>query len=159
MVPVRDSFSFDKETVQQGQSYLMDPHIRSLPWYYINQLSNPSFPVGLVKTESDFVVRSAETGLGRWMLLVAVISVVLTLFWLSQTWPVNLRIQELVFSCCTVLPDSKESKFGNSDQEASPSASKNTEIILVSHHAWKCVLTAISSGVDISEVPGCHFLW
>ena len=23
-------------------------------------------------------------------------------------------------------------------------------------HAWKCVPTAISSGVDISEIPGCH---
>ena len=23
---------------------------------------------------------------------------------------------------------------------------------------WKCVAAAISSGVDISEVPGCHFL-
>ena len=25
----------------------------------------PSFPIGLVKTESDFTVRSVETGLGR----------------------------------------------------------------------------------------------
>ena len=34
---------------------------------------NPSF--GLVKTESDFVVRLVETGLGRWMLVASVISV------------------------------------------------------------------------------------
>ena len=26
-------------------------------------------------------------------------------------------------------------------------------------HAWKCIPTAISSGVDISEAPGCHLLW
>ena len=26
---------------------------------------HPSFPFGLVKTESDFIVRSVETGLGR----------------------------------------------------------------------------------------------
>ena len=39
-------------------------------FYYINQL-----PIGLVKTKSDFIVKSAETDLGRWMLLVAVISV------------------------------------------------------------------------------------
>ena len=26
----------------------------------------PSFPTGLVKTESGFIVRSVETGLGRW---------------------------------------------------------------------------------------------
>ena len=27
--------------------------------------SHPSFTIGLVKTESDFIVRSVETGLGR----------------------------------------------------------------------------------------------
>ena len=43
--------------------------------YYINQLHTPSFPIGLIKTESDFIVRSVETGLGRWILVVAVISV------------------------------------------------------------------------------------
>ena len=31
--------------------------------------------IELVKTESGFIVRSAETGLGRWKLVVAVISV------------------------------------------------------------------------------------
>ena len=30
-----------------------------------------------------------------------------------------------MFSGCTVLPDSKETELGSSDQEASPSASKN----------------------------------
>ena len=25
--------------------------------------------------------------------------------------------------------------------------------------AWKCIPTAISGGVDISEVPCCHLLW
>ena len=43
--------------------------------FYINQLRTPSFPIGLVKTESGFIVRSIETGLGRWTLAVAVISV------------------------------------------------------------------------------------
>ena len=38
------------------------------------------FPIGLVKTESGFIVRSVETGLGRWMLVVAVISVDAYLF-------------------------------------------------------------------------------
>ena len=42
--------------------------------YYIDQPRNSSFPIELVKTESDFV-RSVETGLGRWMPVVAVISV------------------------------------------------------------------------------------
>ena len=43
--------------------------------FYINQLCTPSFPNGLAKTESGFIVRPVETGLGRWMLVVAVISV------------------------------------------------------------------------------------
>ena len=44
-------------------------------FYYIDQPRIPSFPIGLVKTKSDFIVRSVEIGLGRWMLVVAVISV------------------------------------------------------------------------------------
>ena len=35
---------------------------------YINQLCTPpppSFPIGLVKTKSDYIDRSAESGLGR----------------------------------------------------------------------------------------------
>ena len=48
--------------------------------FYIDQLRTPSFPIGLVKTESDFTVRSVETGLVRWTLMVAVISVDAYLF-------------------------------------------------------------------------------
>ena len=44
-------------------------------FYYIDQPHTPFFPVGLVKTESDFIVRSVETGLGISVLVVAVISV------------------------------------------------------------------------------------
>ena len=43
--------------------------------FYIDQLRTPSFRIGLVKTESSLIVRSAETGLGRWTLVVAVISI------------------------------------------------------------------------------------
>ena len=43
--------------------------------YYMEQPRVPSFPAGSVKTNSDFIVRSIETGLGRWMLVVTVISV------------------------------------------------------------------------------------
>ena len=43
--------------------------------FYIDQLRTPSFHIGLVKTESGVIVRSVETGLGRWMLVAAVISV------------------------------------------------------------------------------------
>ena len=41
----------------------------------MDQLHTPFFPIGLVKTESGFIVRSVETGLERWTLVVAVISV------------------------------------------------------------------------------------
>ena len=63
-----------------------------------------------------------------------------------------------MFSGCTVPPDSKETELGSSNQEASPSVGKNTSVVLVECWAWKCVPTAISSGVDISKVPGCHLL-
>ena len=43
--------------------------------FYIDQLRSPSFPISLVKTESDFIVTSVETGLERWTLVVAVITV------------------------------------------------------------------------------------
>ena len=43
--------------------------------FYIDQLCAPSFLIGLVKTESGFIVRLVETGLERRMLVVAVISV------------------------------------------------------------------------------------
>ena len=57
-----------------------------------------------------------------------------------------------------MLPDNKETKLGCSDREASPSAGKNTGVVLVPCRAWKCVPTAISGGVDISEVPRCPLL-
>ena len=55
----------------------------------LHQPALPSFCIGLVKTESDYIVRSGETDLGRWMLVVAVIGVdayledtVIGVFWL-----------------------------------------------------------------------------
>ena len=57
-------------------------------------------------------------------------------------------------SGCTVSPDIKKSKLGSSEQEASLSAGA----VLVPCRAWKCVPTATSSVVDVSEVPGCHLL-
>ena len=63
-----------------------------------------------------------------------------------------------MFSGSTLLPDNKETELGSSNQEASPSAGKNAEIVLVSCRPWKCVPTTISIDVNISEVPGCHLL-
>ena len=33
--------------------------------YYLDQFRTLSFPIGLVKTKSGFIVRPVETGLGR----------------------------------------------------------------------------------------------
>ena len=63
-----------------------------------------------------------------------------------------------MFSGCTVLPGSRETELGNSDQEASPSAGKNTSIVLVPYCTWNCAPIAISGGADIFEVPVCHLL-
>ena len=55
-----------------------------------------------------------------------------------------------MFSGCTDLPDSKETKLGGSNQEASPSAGKNIGVVSITCCARKCV--------NISEVPGSHLL-
>ena len=57
-----------------------------------------------------------------------------------------------------MLPGSKDTKLGSSNQEASPSEGKNTGVVLVPCHAWKCDPTAISGVIYIFEVPKCHFL-
>ena len=61
------------------------------------------------------------------------------------------------FSSSTVPPDSKGIQPGSSNQEDSQSAGKNTGIVLVPCHSWRCVPTAIPCGLDISKVPRCHF--
>ena len=55
-------------------------------------------------------------------------------------------------------PDSKETALESSDLEASPSAVKNTGVVLVHTRTWKCAPIAISGCVDISETPACHLL-
>ena len=59
-----------------------------------------------------------------------------------------------MFSVYTVPPDSKQTEIRSSDQEASPSAVKNTRVVLVPYCRWKCVPTAISDGVDILRSLG-----
>ena len=57
------------------------------------------------------------------------------------------------------MTDGKETELGSSNQEASASVGKNSRVVLVTYHAWKCVPTAISGGVHISEVPRCRHLF
>ena len=66
--------------------------------FYIDQLCTPSFSIGLVKTESGFIVRSVKTGLGRGTLVVAVTSVDAYPFWAFSDLTCNLEdIGEGVF--------------------------------------------------------------
>ena len=58
----------------------------------------------------------------------------------------------------SLLPGIKEIELGISNQEPSSSAGKSTRVVLVPCCTWKCVLKAISSGVDISKERGCHLL-
>ena len=57
-----------------------------------------------------------------------------------------------------MLPDSKENELGRSTQEASQSAGKNTGVVLVPCHTWKCAPTAASGNVGIPGIPRCHFI-
>ena len=98
-------------------------------FYYIKQFCAMSYPIRLVETESDLIVRSVETGLGRLALVVAVIVLMLILFQLSQTWLFVLRIQEEVFS--------------------------NFSAMLLLE---VCPYTAIYGDADNFEVPECHMI-
>ena len=92
-------------------------------------------------------------------MVVAVIRVDAYRFLAFSDLTCHLKDTGIDVSSCTVLPDSKETKLGSSNQEASPSAGKNTGIHLVPCCTWKCVPTAISNGVDVSEAPAypsCH---
>ena len=60
-------------------------------------------------------------------------------------------MQGLLFSGYTVLPDSKATKLGSSEQKQKYRGK-------VPCRTWKCATTAISGVVYISEVPGCHLL-
>lgn len=51
-----------------------------------------------------------------------------------------------------------KTNFESSHQKASQQASKNIWVVLVPCHTGKCVPTAISGSVDISEVSGFHLL-
>ena len=97
------------------------------------------FPIGLVKTESDFIVRSVETGLGRWTLVVAVISAHAFFF----DFPMTLRIQAL----CHLILRSQNFQL--------------TRILLVPCCTWKSVPTSISGFWEFLRSLGviCYDRW
>ena len=65
----------------------------------------------------------------------------------------------LVFKSCHLLKAQRSGDQNwSSNEEAFPLLVKNNRGVLVSCLPWKCVPTAISGGVDIPDVPGCHLL-
>ena len=90
------------------------------------------------------------------MLVAAVLSVDAYPFLAFSDMTCHLQYTGIIFSGWIVLPDSKETVLGSSEQEVSPSTGKNTGKVLVL--CIKCVPRAISSGVDISDIPACHLL-
>ena len=100
-------------------------------FYFIDQLCTLPFPVGLIKVESDFTVRSVKTTLVGSTLVGAVISVDAYLFLAFSELTYYLVGTGIVFLGCTVLADSKQTELGSSDQEASPSAGKKIGVFLV----------------------------
>ena len=100
-------------------------------FYFIHQLCTLPFPVGLVKIESEFTVRSVKTSLVGSTLVGAVISVDAYPFLAFSGLTYHLAGTGIVFFGCAVLSDSKEIELGSSNQEASPSAGKNIGVFLV----------------------------
>ena len=76
-------------------------------------------------------------------------------FPIPDLWPWGCR---KLFSSCALPPISKGTELGSVNQEASPSASKNTSVGLVPCWAWKCGPAAIYGVVDISKFPEGHLL-
>ena len=69
-------------------------------------------------------------------------------------WLYRNRCFLVVLSCLIV----RRRDLGTSKQEAPTSEGKNTGVVLVPCHPWKCVNTAISDGTENLKVPGCHLL-
>ena len=65
---------------------------------------------------------------------------------------------ESMSSGCTLLSVSQETKLESSGQEASSSAGTITGVLLILCRTWKNVPKAISDGIYIPEVPGCHLV-
>ena len=100
-------------------------------FYYIDQPHNPSFPKGLVKTESNFIIKSLETDHFSVDWCLSFFD-----FLRPDLSPWGYRN---VLSGCIAPPYSKEAELGGSDQKVSPSAGKNAGILLVPCRAWKWV--------------------
>ena len=61
--------------------------------------------------------------------------------------------------CCTVPPDSvRIPNIGVATKRLLHQWVKNTGVVLVPYHIWKCIPATISGNVDIPEVPRYYLL-
>ena len=116
-------------------------------FYYIYQPHTPSFPVWLVKTKSHFIFRSVETGLGRWTLVVAVITVDAYPFLAFPDLTCHLQDMRIGVALSRLI-------VGRQILEVATKRLLHKQ----ASRTWKCVPTSISGCVDISEVPGRRWL-
>ena len=80
-------------------------------FYYIDQPRTPILSYWVNKNWI-WIIRSVETDFGRWTLVVAIINV--------DTYHFLVFSDLQMFYGWTVLPDSKDTELGISDQESSP---------------------------------------
>ena len=129
-------------------------------FYYIDKSRTPSFPNGLVKTESDFFVRSVDIGLGRWTMVVAVSSVDTYSFWIFSDlsclspWGYRNRCFLFAMPCLIVRRPNLEVAIKRLLHQQVKIQDSFSAIFVLRSASY-----SYSGGVDISEVPGCHLLW
>ena len=127
--------------------------------FYIGRLRIPSFPIGLLKTESGFIVRSVKTRLGRWTLVVVVMSVdAYPFFGFRRADLSNWGYWNRYFlvPLCRLIVRRPNLEVVTKRLLHQPVKIPGQFKCYV--RAWKCIPAAISSGVNISEVPGRHLL-
>ena len=145
----------DKKGKIFTNSYWVD--VLHQPMSTSTSFAPPSFPIGLVKTESDFIVRSVEAGLERWKLVVAVISVdaypFLVFSYLTchlEDMGIGDRYRCFLVALCPLMVR-RPNLEGSSNQEASPSAGRNPGVVLV-----PCSLMEVHS---YSYFWWCGYFW
>ena len=108
----------------------------------------PFLPTGLVKAESESLDQIRLT-------VAALIEIDGYPFWLSQSWPVTLRVGVFRLHCMALIVKSLQTRKYRA--RGFSIIRVITSGVLELRCTWKGVLTAICGIVDISEVLGVIF--
>ena len=114
----------------------------------------------LIKTEYGFIATSVQTGLGRWTLVLAVISVDAYPFFgflRHDLSPYGYENRCFLVALCRLIV--RRPNLEVATKRLLHQQVKVPGWFLCHVCTWNCIHTAISGGVDISEVLGCHLLW